>query len=130
VVKPYELRLHHGSAIRLARLGIREWLDGMAGRPGFADDVELVVSELVTNALTHSDEGAELRAEVIAGVLHLEVADCGADGPAARPPQGPLGGYGLHIVDALSVDWGWNATPHGKIVWADMAPNGPAPRIG
>jgi anti-sigma regulatory factor (Ser/Thr protein kinase) len=70
--------------------------------------VELVVSELVTNAVRHgsppgsTDIGLEL---VIAdGLLRGVVSDNGPcfDMPNTRPADGQLGGFGLLIVDDLS----------------------------
>ncbi|MDH2424684.1 ATP-binding protein [Sphaerisporangium sp. TRM90804] len=97
-----------------------------------AGDMELVVSELATNALRHGlvldprnlrRSGAEpIRMSMIRrGPLAACVfADPGSAAPVMRHPQ-PLepGGMGLHIVESLSVRWGWNPlTPCGKLVWA------------
>jgi hypothetical protein len=37
-----------------------------------------------------------------------------------RDPDGVLGGYGLRVVEALSIEWGWKASSPGKVVWADL----------
>lgn len=81
------------------------------------DDIALVLSELITNAVTHaggallicatrSRDGHHVRLEV-----HDGVPDLPAGGDA-----GP-GGYGLHIVDVLADRWGTTPTASGKLVW-------------
>ncbi|NRQ37560.1 ATP-binding protein [Nonomuraea sp. NN258] len=95
------------------------------------DNMELVVSELATNALRHGLRLAEPRCErpvhmslVRRGSLVTSAfTDPGASVPVLRYP-GPLdtGGLGLHIVESLSLRWGWSAlAPHGKIVWAVLS---------
>ncbi len=95
------------------------------GLPGLADDAELLVSELVTNAVQASDgrAGAVVRLRLVADheSLVLAVWD-GGDGLPARCEVGPFepGGRGLMIVDALSSSWGAYATVPGKCVWAQL----------
>lgn len=95
---------------------------------GLADGMGLVVSELVTNALRH---GLALcggpRREVIrlalirrGRLVTCVVFDPGPGTPVLRDPS-PFepGGLGLHIVESLSVRWGWcPVAPRGKAVWA------------
>ena len=91
-------------------------------------DIEVVVSELVTNALRHALPGyggARPRRTIRVGLLQLKpcllcaVADPSTAAPVIRPP-GPLGetGRGLHIICALSDRWGYATTDTGKVVWA------------
>jgi anti-sigma regulatory factor (Ser/Thr protein kinase) len=95
------------------------------------ENMELVVSELATNALRHGLRLTEARGEC---AVHMSLVrrgplvagaftDPGSSVPVLRYP-GPLdtGGLGLHIVESLSVRWGWSAlSPHGKIVWAVLS---------
>lgn len=95
------------------------------------DDMELVVSELATNALNHGLRLAEPRAPQ---PVHMSLVrrgplvtcaftDSGSSVPVLRY-SGPLdpGGLGLHIVESLSLRWGWSAlSPYGKIVWAVLS---------
>ncbi|MEU3163173.1 ATP-binding protein [Streptosporangium sp. NPDC006930] len=92
------------------------------------ENMELVVSELATNAFRHGLRLAESRArEPIRlsllrrdGLVACTLNDPGAGFPALRDPC-PLdiGGLGLHIVESLSLRWGWAPlAPYGKIVWA------------
>ena len=92
-------------------------------------DVVIVVSELVTNALRHALPGAgdtRQRRPVQLGLLQFgpcvlcAVADPSRAVPAPRAP-GTLGetGRGLHIICALSDQWGCTApSDAGKAVWA------------
>ncbi|GGU10057.1 MULTISPECIES: ATP-binding protein [Streptomyces] len=90
-----------------------------------AEDVLLVVSELVTNACLHADGPELLRVVRRAKVLRLEVADRGAGQPAPRTPHrsGRPGGHGMFIVQRLCLDWGIERSPGepGKTVWAELA---------
>lgn len=93
-----------------------------------SENMELVVSELATNAFRHGLRLAESQArEPIrlsllrrGGLVTCTLNDPGAGFPALRDPS-PLdiGGLGLHIVESLSLRWGWAPlAPYGKIVWA------------
>ncbi|MFF3392568.1 ATP-binding protein [Streptomyces sp. NPDC002669] len=111
-----------------ARQALHEWgwlpassADGRAA----AEDVLLVVSELVTNACLHADGPEEMRIACTAKVLRVEVVDSGAGQPAPRTPHraGRPGGHGMFIVQRLCLDWGVLRVPGrpGKTVWAELA---------
>ncbi|MDF9813579.1 ATP-binding protein [Streptomyces sp. SPB162] len=94
-----------------------------------AEDVLLVVSELVTNACLHADGPDELRLIHSPKVLRLEVADSGDGEPTPRVPHraGRPGGHGMFIVQRLCSDWGVarHSERPGKTVWAELtAPAG------
>ncbi|GAA2797869.1 ATP-binding protein [Streptomyces showdoensis] len=102
------------------------WLPAAtADRRAAAEDVLLVVSELVTNACLHAEGPESLRVLRLAEVLRLEVADRGAGQPAPRTPHraGRPGGHGMFIVQRLCRAWGIDRTPGapGKTVWAELA---------
>ncbi|MFI6639190.1 ATP-binding protein [Streptomyces sp. NPDC050504] len=102
------------------------WLPAAgADRRAAAEDVLLVVSELVTNACLHAEGPEELRVTCDGKVLRLEVADRGAGQPAPRTPHraGRPGGHGMFIVQRLCLDWGVVRVPGepGKTVWAELA---------
>ncbi|MFJ9813590.1 ATP-binding protein [Streptomyces sp. NPDC101158] len=102
------------------------WLPAAtADRRAAAEDVLLVVSELVTNACLHAEGPESLRVLRLAEVLRLEVADRGTGQPAPRTPHraGRPGGHGMFIVQRLCRDWGVErvAGAPGKTVWAELA---------
>ncbi|MEU8776985.1 ATP-binding protein [Streptomyces sp. NPDC048606] len=86
-----------------------------------ADDVLLLVSELLTNASLHAGGCVELA--LTAGEhLRIEVFD-GSTTPPRRhpsPQRGLPGGHGLYIVERLSDRWGTRTHETGKAVWAEI----------
>ncbi|HTE73127.1 MAG TPA: ATP-binding protein [Actinomycetes bacterium] len=88
-------------------------------------DAELLVSELVTNAVLHSRGDVALTLAVADGLLEVGVSDPGRGLPPQRSLQGGAagprwtaeGGRGLRLVDRLSVEWGVVALARGKQVW-------------
>ncbi|MFI0719078.1 ATP-binding protein [Streptomyces sp. NPDC021224] len=102
------------------------WLPAASGdRRAAAEDVLLVVSELVTNACLHAGGPEELLLRRSPKSLRLEVVDGGPGDPAPRTPHraGRPGGHGMFIVQRLCLDWGVvrNADRPGKTVWAELA---------
>ncbi|MFK0296528.1 ATP-binding protein [Streptomyces sp. NPDC090442] len=111
-----------------AREALQDWgwlPAATADQRAAAEDVLLVVSELVTNACLHAEGPEELRLRCAAKVLRLEVSDLGAGSPSPRSPHRPgrPGGHGMFIVQRLCLDWGVvrNADGAGKTVWAELA---------
>lgn len=105
------------------------WLPAATGdQRAAAEDVLLVVSELVTNACLHADGPEELRVGSGTRVLRLEIVDQGSGSPAPRTPHraGRPGGHGMFIVQRLCLDWGVVRNPEGrgKTVWAELAAPG------
>ncbi|MEX2982656.1 ATP-binding protein [Streptomyces sp. C36] len=104
----------------LARL--REWgIDEVA-----CDDAQLVVSELVTNAVRHTDsDKVSCQLRVGGAALRIEVADRGhaPTQPVARcSGADEESGRGLLLVGALSQAWGVRPDDdgRGRVVWADV----------
>ncbi|MGP4021835.1 SpoIIE family protein phosphatase [Actinomadura sp. 3N407] len=82
-----------------------------------ADTVELLVSELVTNALVHGAGSMGLRV-IKGGSLLCEVYDDGADLPRLRNADATdESGRGLQLVSHLAARWGTHRTERGKVVW-------------
>ncbi len=110
-----------------ARRALRELLSG-AGDERFAPAGELVVSELVTNAVAHARLPGRLiwvRFELGAEELRIEVHDPGKGRPVVQQAaEGDEGGRGLWLVECLAARWG--CCPRtggiGKIVWAVVVP--------
>ncbi|MFC3995296.1 ATP-binding protein [Nocardiopsis sediminis] len=112
-------------AREVAAGALRQWSMG-----GFANDAELILSELVTNALRHASRPAEAaigRRDTIevcilrhGGELICAVRDGSDLLPARREPDFMLEtGRGLHLVACFATDWGVvPVRPAGKYVWA------------
>ncbi|MFI5680949.1 ATP-binding protein [Streptomyces cellulosae] len=101
------------------------WLPAAtADQRAAAEDVLLVVSELVTNACLHAEGPDELWITCDNKVIRLEVSDKGTGQPAPRTPHraGRPGGHGMFIVQRLCLDWGVVRAPGvaGKTVWAEL----------
>ncbi|MFE1749980.1 ATP-binding protein [Streptomyces anandii] len=101
------------------------WLPAAtADQRAAAEDVLLVVSELVTNACLHAEGPEQLEITCDRKVIRLEVSDRGTGQPAPRTPHraGRPGGHGMFIVQRLCLDWGVVRTPGvaGKKVWAEL----------
>jgi serine/threonine-protein kinase RsbW len=98
------------------------------------DEAEIVVSELVSNAIRHarplSDGKLRVHWKVKAGVVEVEVTDGGGDSsprPAPRTIWAPSG-RGLRIVRSLAHEWGVTEDRNGSTVWASLG--GPSRRRG
>ncbi|GGV49814.1 ATP-binding protein [Streptomyces griseoflavus] len=105
------------------------WLPAAgADQRAAAEDVLLVVSELVTNACLHAEGPDHLAIMCDRKVIRLEVTDRGTGQPAPRTPHqaGRPGGHGMFIVQRLCLDWGVVRTPDvpGKTVWAELGTPG------
>jgi anti-sigma regulatory factor (Ser/Thr protein kinase) len=117
---------------RTARHFVRELLTCWGLEP-LTDDAEMIVDELVVNAVLHGARAGRshgnhgpgltvLRLCMLrrAGEVMLAVIDPGNETPVPRQPDwGGESGRGLQIVGALSHVWGWSPIAgHGKAVWA------------
>jgi anti-sigma regulatory factor (Ser/Thr protein kinase) len=109
------------------RAFLRETLD--TDHPALPD-LEVCVSELITNARCHTDSGRGGRIVVTlsagAGVVRVEVTDDGADGARPRIRAEDDGedcgehGRGMRIVEALSARWGFEEDGARTTVWAEF----------
>ncbi|MFH8371226.1 SpoIIE family protein phosphatase [Streptomyces sp. NPDC018031] len=82
---------------------------------------ELVVSELVTNAIRHAGGPIELRM-IRTDVLTCEVSDPSSTQPRMRRARDTdEGGRGLYLVAQLTTRWGSRYTRGGKTIWAEQA---------
>ncbi|MGW5968544.1 SpoIIE family protein phosphatase [Streptomyces sp. NPDC055186] len=86
---------------------------------------ELIVSELVTNAIRHAVGPVRLRL-LREHALVCEVFDGGATTPHLRHPRAmDEGGRGLLLVSQLAQRWGTRFVPDGKVIWAEQSLTGP-----
>jgi signal transduction histidine kinase len=95
-------------------------LDGSTPQP-LLDDVELVVSELVTNAVRAGSPTVAVALSRKGSTIVLSVSDRGVGWPAERDAASDdPGGRGLPLVRALSSAWGVRQADTGKVVWAEL----------
>ncbi|MFD5397332.1 SpoIIE family protein phosphatase [Streptomyces sp. NPDC127097] len=103
-------------ARELARDQLTDW-----GLQDLVDTTELLVSELVTNALRHGHGEIRLRL-LLDRSLVCEVWDADLAQPRRRRARDTdEGGRGLQLVGLLSEGWGSRRTPRGKTVWFELA---------
>ncbi|MFJ2297131.1 SpoIIE family protein phosphatase [Streptomyces sp. NPDC087894] len=117
---------HDIGGVRLARQFVHTYLERRQ-LAHLADDMELIVSELVTNALIHADSKVEVRLREYSDHIHVEVRDTDAKPPVptsvtASDETNALAehGRGMGIVDYLSLAWGNSPNGRGKTVWVDV----------
>lgn len=121
------------ASVPAARAHVQQLLSGL--------DIErlhivlLLVTELVSNAVRHSESGrnpngqVRVMVTVDSDLIHVDVID---EGSVASTPQvraqmalpGP-GGYGLQLVDRLADDWGHHEVDGGRAVWFESGPQRP-----
>jgi anti-sigma regulatory factor (Ser/Thr protein kinase) len=88
-------------------------------------DIELVVSELVTNALRAECSRVSVAVEAHHTYLRIATSDDAPGTPVLQPLTPDQNhGRGLHLVDAVSLRWGFEVENEGKTVWADLALSG------
>ncbi|WP_173456698.1 SpoIIE family protein phosphatase [Streptomyces sp. NRRL S-31] len=90
--------------------------------------MELVLSELITNAIRYGSDPVRVRL-IHDRTLICEVADGSSTSPHLRyAATTDEGGRGLFLVSQLAERWGTRYTPQGKVIWAELAvpaPSGP-----
>jgi anti-sigma regulatory factor (Ser/Thr protein kinase) len=114
------------TAPAIARRALRRFLAD-ADAYDLLGDAELAMSELVANAVVHASGHVALAIWWTAetGVLRVEVADGDPNPPVARTTSSPARGRGLHIVAAITSQWGViedGRAPggNGKVVWFEI----------
>ena len=114
-------------SVPVARRQVRAAL-GSHGLGEYADDAEIITSELVTNAVQHACAngtqtiGVTLTHAGSPAAVTVAVSDSSPHGPIRRDtPPGSEQGRGLQIVEALSAHWGWRQEDGGKAVFAVLA---------
>jgi anti-sigma regulatory factor (Ser/Thr protein kinase) len=85
------------------------------------DDLELIVSELVTNAVRAGSPTVVVSVGTQEGRIVVRVSDEAAGWPEQREATiHDIGGRGLPLVSALSETWGVRMADTGKVVWAEL----------
>ncbi|MER6494994.1 SpoIIE family protein phosphatase [Streptomyces griseorubiginosus] len=104
-----------GRARRLARRALSRW-----GMEDLTDSVELLVSEVVTNAVRYATRPVTLRL-LRTDVLRCEVGDDVPQLPRLRQARATdEGGRGLYLVNRLARRWGATRLSTGKVVWFEL----------
>ncbi|MET9296501.1 SpoIIE family protein phosphatase [Streptomyces sp. NPDC003077] len=107
-------------ARRQVRDVLHDWAD-----PDQVDSAVLMVSEMVTNVLTHTDGDALLVAEITGEMgsrrIHVDVADSSDELPHRRSPgEMASSGRGLVLLELLAGAWGVEPRGDGKSTWFEM----------
>jgi anti-sigma regulatory factor (Ser/Thr protein kinase) len=93
-----------------------------------ADDLALIATEMVTNAVRASARRVSVVVDGAPPDIRIVVEDDAPGVPhAAHAQEQDVAGRGLHIISAVAREWGYRPTPEGKAVWARVvdAPSGP-----
>lgn len=110
-------------AVGEIRLCLRELLRNRC-RADAAQVAELLITEIVTNALVHTGQGAEVSARLAAARLRVEVRDYASRRPLPYVPTADDGthGRGLVLVQELADAWGVDVVEpgRGKVVWFEL----------
>lgn len=111
----------HGRAdqVRDARRYVARYLNGC---PAAADAI-MIVSELASNAVLHSDSAGQfftIRCELFSSYVWVEVEDLGGEWHCKAEEDRP---HGLAIINALAGpdNWGIDGDATGRVVWARLA---------
>ncbi|MGW1067536.1 ATP-binding protein [Streptomyces aureus] len=92
-----------------------------------AETAELLVSELVTNALRHTRGPLRLNLCLRGDMLVCEVEDTEPVCPVRREPDADAeGGRGTELLDLLAESWGSTCTPTGKTMWFEIPADTPS----
>lgn len=112
---------HTAAGVSAARRTVVRQLEAW-GMSNSIDDMQIIVSELVTNALRYGKDPIELRLRVFGNFLRIEVFDSNiVDVP--RPRQATASestGRGMPLIDALTSQWGVDVSTSRKVVWAHV----------
>ncbi|MGK5629013.1 SpoIIE family protein phosphatase [Streptomyces sp. URMC 123] len=105
-----------GKARRLARRALARW-----DLEDLSDSVELLISEVVTNAVRYAERPITLRL-LRTDVLRCEVGDDVPQLPRLRQARpSDEGGRGLYLVNKLARRWGATRLSTGKVVWFELS---------
>ena len=108
--------------VRAARHFLREHASAWhVVEDGRLDDLVLLGSELVSNAVCYARTDVEVVLAYDPGCLRLEVYDEDTRVPGVGAPDpDAMGGRGLTVVAHLADVWGIERTPNGKCVWVEI----------
>ncbi|GGY67333.1 hypothetical protein GCM10010300_07780 [Streptomyces olivaceoviridis] len=112
------------ASITAARHWARECVDGFGGplrRHRMIQTAELLVSELITNAIRHGSGPPLIQLTWDGRWLRIAVSDAGDRRPRERATANTEpGGFGMQLLDRLARRWGVTPGHPGKTVWAEL----------
>ena len=113
----------HPTSVGSARRFVRDVLMSRRVSDGVVSTVELLTSEVVTNAIIHARSGPQLAVEVKDKVVRVAVRDSSPEVPVRRLGRlDDLSGRGVIIVEELASAWGVERERSGaKRVWFEVA---------
>lgn len=109
-------------SIAPARDRLRGVLEAAIAPDWLVHDAELILTELVTNAIQHADPPIEVVLRVGDDDLTIEVSDHSPGSPPCQQPPdiNRIGGWGLAILATVTAAWGFTAHHDHKVVWAQL----------
>ncbi len=113
----------HPTSVGAARRFVRDVLMSRQVADGVVDTVELLTSEVVTNAIIHGRSGPQLAVTVAGNVVRVAVQDLSPEVPVRRLGRlDDVSGRGVVIVEELATSWGVELVGNGsKRVWFEVA---------
>jgi len=113
----------HPTSVGAARRFVRDVLMSRQVSDEVVETVELLTSEVVTNAIVHGQSGPQLAVEVDGDVVRVAVRDVSPQVPVRRLGQvDDVSGRGVVIVEELASAWGVERERNGaKRVWFEVA---------
>ncbi|MFE9677237.1 ATP-binding protein [Streptomyces sp. NPDC006259] len=113
------------ASIAAARHWVRDCAEGFGGplrRHSIIQTAELLVSELITNAIRHGAGPPLIRLTWNGRLLRIAVSDDSDRWPRMRATKNTEpGGFGMQLLDRLTQRWGVTPLHPGKTVWADLS---------
>jgi anti-sigma regulatory factor (Ser/Thr protein kinase) len=113
----------HPTSVGAARRFVRDVLMSRQVADGVVDTVELLTSEVVTNAIIHGRSGPVLAVAVNEGAVRVAVGDVSPELPVRRLGRlDDVSGRGVIIIEELATAWGVERERNGsKRVWFEVA---------
>lgn len=117
----HEVAVEHSAlGPRQARAAVLNWARAV-GAARLCDDLALIVSEMVTNAVRHGAPPVRVQVAADEHTVTVAVRDGDPSEPVPeRPSPEAEGGRGLLLIDLLATDHGVRPDPPGKAVWAAL----------
>ena len=123
VIEVRTMLTQHPTSVGAARRFVRDVLMSRQVPDRVVDTVELLTSEVVTNAIVHGESGPHLAVTVDGSVVRVAVQDRSPAMPVRHLTQlDAVSGRGVVIVEAMASAWGVERERNGsKRVWFEVA---------